>query len=81
MLEGILSLVRACGGRIEARLRIQKSAYLLQLLGAREFGRAYFRYHYYGPYSRELSGSLQEAVAGGYLAPQAGQTASSRIAE
>lgn len=67
MMEGLLALVRAFGGRIEGRLRIQKSAYLLKVLGAQEFRRTRFRYHYYGPYSRELSGSLQQAVAGQLL--------------
>jgi len=66
-MEGLLALARAFGGRMESRLRIQKSAYLLKLLGAREFARTRFRYHYYGPYSRELSGSLQQAVAAGFL--------------
>jgi uncharacterized protein YwgA len=66
-MEGLLALSRAFGGSVEGRLRIQKAAYLLKVLGAREFGRMRFRYHYYGPYSRELSGSLQEAVAAGFL--------------
>jgi uncharacterized protein YwgA len=66
-MEGLLALMRAFGGSIEGRLRVQKAAYLLKILGAAEFGRTRFRYHYYGPYSRELSGSLQEAVAAGFL--------------
>jgi uncharacterized protein YwgA len=69
-MEGLLALVRAFGGRIESRLRIQKSAYLLKLLGAKEFKGIPFRYHYYGPYSRELSGSLQQAVAGAFVDEQ-----------
>jgi uncharacterized protein YwgA len=66
-MEGLLALTRAFGGSIEGRLRIQKAAYLLKVLGAAEFSRTRFRYYYYGPYSRELSGSLQEAVAAGFL--------------
>jgi hypothetical protein len=66
-MEGLMQLVRAFGDSIEGRLRIQKAAYFLKVLGAPEFSRTRFRYHYYGPYSRELSGSLQEAVASGLL--------------
>lgn len=72
-MEELLSLTRAFGGRIESRLRIQKSSYLLKLLGAKEFARTPFVYHYYGPYSRELSGSLQQAVAGGFLEEEQAQ--------
>lgn len=67
LLRGLLALVRNIGGLIEDRMRIQKAAYLLQSLGATDFHPATFRYHCYGPYSRELSNELHNAVLCGLL--------------
>lgn len=67
VLRGVLSLVNAMGGSLEQRIRLQKAAYLLQRLGARDFRPAYFKYHHYGPYSRGLSDAIQAAVASGLL--------------
>ena len=48
-------------GRLTSRLRLQKSVYLLDVLGLRS-GFAY-EYHHYGPYSRELDNATADAVA------------------
>ena len=63
MLLGIVALVRGAGGRIEGRVRIQKEAFLLGLKGAAHFSPESFGYKLYGPFSRELSDALQNAVA------------------
>jgi uncharacterized protein YwgA len=60
-------LVHAAGGTLEHRIRLQKSAYLLQRLGTVDFRSASFKYHHYGPYSRSLSDAIQTAVASGLL--------------
>jgi uncharacterized protein YwgA len=68
LLHGVLRLVQASGGKVNNRISIQKSAYLLQALGVSDFASADFTYHHYGPYSRQLSDALQEAVGAGLLA-------------
>ncbi|NWG26339.1 MAG: hypothetical protein HXY30_18300 [Pseudorhodoplanes sp.] len=67
-LKGLLQLVEASDGAIETRIKIQKLAYLLALQGYSEFRPFKFFYHNYGPYSRELSDTLQFATAAGLLA-------------
>jgi uncharacterized protein YwgA len=62
LLKGLLALVKESGGQMDSRVRIQKSAYLLKHLGVSDFNSAKFRYHYYGPYSRDLSSELHDAV-------------------
>lgn len=66
-LRGLLSMVNAMGGRLESRIRLQKSAYLLRAAGVRDFRGTTFKYHHYGPYSRPLSDTLQEAVVSDLL--------------
>lgn len=67
LLRGVVSLVESMGGRLEHRIRLQKSAYLLQRLGLADFEEAPFKYHHYGPYSRWISDSLQYAISAGLL--------------
>jgi uncharacterized protein YwgA len=67
LLRGVLALVAAMDGKLESRIRFQKSAYLLKRVGVLDFAPAYFKYHHYGPYSRELSDVLQQSVASGLL--------------
>jgi uncharacterized protein YwgA len=69
-LKGLLVLVDASNGEIETRIKIQKLAYLLELRGFPEFKSCKFFYHNYGPYSRELSDTLQFATAAGLLAEE-----------
>jgi uncharacterized protein len=63
VLLGLLSLMRAGGGRVENRIRIQKEAFLLSVVGASHFDPVDFVFHYYGPYSRTLSDVLHQAVS------------------
>lgn len=66
-LSGLLSLVDAMGGQLENRIRLQKSVYLLKLLNATDFRSMSFRYHHFGPYSRSVSDTLQDAIVSGLL--------------
>jgi uncharacterized protein YwgA len=66
-LVSLLRLVRASGGAIETRIRIQKEAYLLAVAGLADFRTADFYYHHYGPYSRSISDTLQFAVSSGLI--------------
>lgn len=65
--RGVVALVSAMGGKIEGRIRLQKSAYLLKQLGVRDFQGAPFRYHHYGPYSEPFSYVLHSSVISGLL--------------
>jgi uncharacterized protein YwgA len=67
-LERAVGVVRAAGGRVVGRTRLQKVAYLLQLAG---FGRAFdFEYHHYGPYSDDLADALRTARAFGLVSEE-----------
>lgn len=57
----VADLVRAAGGRLVSRIRLQKIAYLLDQLGA-ESGFRYSYYHY-GPYSKDLDSAILDAEA------------------
>ena len=58
-METVEVVVAAAGGELTGRTRLQKSVYLLNLLGLdSEFS---FEYHYYGPYSAELAQSATDA--------------------
>lgn len=67
MLVDLLKLLESCGGEVESRIRIQKEVFLLSLKYSSYFGARRFEYHHYGPYSRELSDTLQLAVLAGYV--------------
>jgi uncharacterized protein YwgA len=54
-------VLAAAGGEVVGRIRFQKMFYLLDQEGMRS-GLA-FRYHHYGPYSRELDTALDRAQA------------------
>ena len=69
-LRGLLSLVSAMGGQLENRIRMQKSVYLLKLLETTDFRSTSFRYHHFGPYSRSVSDTLQDAIVSGLLVEQ-----------
>ncbi|WP_133768366.1 hypothetical protein [Enterovirga rhinocerotis] len=66
-LGSLIGLVDAAGGQIDARIKIQKEAYLLAAYGAVRFNLTAFAYHHYGPYSREISDALQFAVSSNLL--------------
>jgi uncharacterized protein len=54
-------IVRDAGGQIVGRTRLQKVAYLLELVGLGEGFN--FAYHHYGPYSEDLSQAVRLAIA------------------
>lgn len=66
-LAGLLQLVAASGGSISTRIRIQKEVFLLALKGSLNFRAANFSYHHFGPFSRQLSETLQFAVSADLL--------------
>ncbi len=72
----LLSLVAASDGRVEHRIRLQKEAFLIQWMGLPLFRDVHFTYHHFGPYSRELSEALHEAVTSGLLEEHVEQTES-----
>ena len=67
----VLLLLKAAGGRLDGRVRFQKTAYLLDRLGL-ESG---FRYEYgnFGPFSRELNNAVEDAKAFGLLKEEIGR--------
>lgn len=65
--RGVVALVSAMAGKIEGRIRLQKSVYLLKQLGVLDFQGPPFRYHHYGPYSEPLSYVLHSSVISGLL--------------
>ena len=63
--DRVVDIVRAAGGRLVSRVRLQKVAYLLDRLGAKSgFG---FAYHHFGPYSRDLDNAVLDAEAFGKI--------------
>lgn len=70
LMRGVVGIVRANDGSVKSRVRIQKLAYLLKRLGDPDLADSEFTYHHYGPYSREVSGALQDAVVFGLLNEQ-----------
>ena len=63
--DRIADIVKAAGGRLVSRIRLQKIAYLLDQLGAK--GGFNFSYHHYGPYSREADSAVLDAEAFGLV--------------
>ncbi len=59
--EIVAALLKAAGGQIVGRVRLQKVAYLLDRLGL-DSGFQY-RYHHYGPFSRDLDNAVADAEA------------------
>jgi uncharacterized protein YwgA len=64
---GPLSIINWNGGSLEGRIRLQKAAYILKHLGVQPFASTRFVYHYYGPYSREFSDALHQAIVSGLV--------------
>jgi uncharacterized protein YwgA len=59
--EAVKQIIDANGGQLVGKTRLQKTAYFLESLGA---GYGFeFDYHYYGPYSEDLSIAAEDAVA------------------
>lgn len=65
MTLNVASLVRAAGGEIVGKIRLQKTAYLLQEMGIKSD--LNFEYHHYGPYSESLADQAEGEVIFGEL--------------
>ncbi len=59
-MDRVADIIRAAGGKIVGRTRLQKVAYLLELAGLGYGFR--FEYRHYGPYSEELSLASRNAA-------------------
>ena len=63
--RGVAEVVALSGGELVGKTRLQKSVYFLE---ARHVGYGFdFSYHYYGPYSEELSDASTDASALNYI--------------
>jgi uncharacterized protein len=61
----VAEVVRAAGGPVYGRVRLQKMFYLLDRIGLGS-GLDY-DYHHYGPYSADLTEEIKDAVAFGFI--------------
>lgn len=59
--EIVAALLKAAGGQLVGRVRLQKTVYLLDRLGL-ESGFDY-DYHHYGPFSRDIDNAVADAEA------------------
>ena len=67
----ISQLLRAAGGEIVGKVRLQKAVYLLDQIGLQSgFD---FDYHHYGPYSAELADAVDESIAFGTVRETSGR--------
>jgi uncharacterized protein YwgA len=76
-LAALVALVRG-HDPLHGRVRLQKLAYLLQQTRFQPLEHVRFAYHHYGPYSDELAGVLDQAVASGLVREQEHTTAEQR---
>ena len=60
----ILMLLKASGGNISSKTKVQKEMYFLSLLMNKELG---FKAHYYGPYSPAVEEGLDELIGAGFV--------------
>ena len=60
MTVDIAHLLRAAGGSLVGKVRLQKVVYLLDQIGMNSGFE--FDYHYYGPYSAELTEAVDDAI-------------------
>ena len=61
MAFDVAQLLRAAGGSLVGKVRMQKVVYLLDQLGMDSDST--FHYHYYGPYSADVTDALEMAIA------------------
>src|SRR6516162_1905831 len=61
----VAQVVSASGGSVYGRVRLQKMFYLLDRIGLGS--ELDYEYHYYGPYSAELTEQIKDAVAFGFI--------------
>ena len=69
--EIVAALLKAAGGQLVGRVRLQKAAYLLDRLGL-ESG-FHYDYHHYGPFSRDLDNAVADAEAFGLVEEEFGR--------
>jgi uncharacterized protein YwgA len=62
------AIVSAAGGELVGKTRLQKIAYILTAAGLSDS--LYFRYHYYGPYSDDLTLETNEAISEGVVSAE-----------
>jgi len=62
------AIVSAAGGELVGKTRLQKIAYILTAAGLSES--LHFRYHYYGPYSDDLTLETNEAILEGVISSE-----------
>ena len=63
--ENIAAVILLNGGKIVGKTRLQKTAYLLEVMGL-GFG-VWFDYHKYGPFSPEVAFAADDAESLGYI--------------
>ena len=63
--EIVVALLKAAGGQLVGRVRLQKVVYLLDQLGLESGFR--YDYHHYGPFSRDLDNAVADAEAFGLV--------------
>ena len=67
----VAALLKAAGGQLVGRVRLQKAAYLLDRLGL-DSG-FHYDYHHYGPFSRDLDNAVADAEAFGLVEEKFGR--------
>jgi uncharacterized protein YwgA len=76
-LAALVAIVRG-HDPLHGRVRLQKLAYLLQQMRFTPLEHVHFAYHHYGPYSDQLAGVLDQAVASGLVKEHEHTTAEQR---
>ena len=69
--EIVAALLKAAGGQLVGRVRLQKTVYLLDQLGL-ESGFDY-DYHHHGPFSRDIDNAVADAEAFGLIEEKFGR--------
>lgn len=64
----VATLLKAAGGELVGRVRLQKVTYLLDQLGLKSG--FHYDYHHYGPFSRDLDNAVADAEAFGLVEEQ-----------
>jgi len=57
-------LLKASGGKVDSKTKLQKEIYFISLLLGKDFG---FEAHYYGPYSTEIERGIDELIGAGFV--------------
>src|SRR5437870_113537 len=70
-------LLRAAGGQVVGKVRLQKLVYLLDQLGLNSGFT--FEYHHYGPYSEELADAVDDCIAFRRVSEETGRRASDGV--